>query len=265
MHNAGFAALGLSAVYVPLEARDADDFVRFATHLGVRGASITAPFKISLMPRADEIDALARRVGAINTVTIRDGRWLGANTDVEGFLTPLARRGALDGVRVTVLGSGGAARAVAVALASRKARVTISARSMEGARTIAGLAGGAAGVFPPPPSSWDVLVNATPVGSEKTPGTPMGSAALDGKIVYDLVYAPADTELLRGARAAGCQTIGGIEMLIAQAERQFELWTGQRPPAGLFEAAATAGDAAAATPIARSKDGVDAPGSASVI
>ena len=247
MHNAGFAALGLSAVYVPLEARDADDFVRFATHLGVRGASITAPFKISLMPRADEIDALARRVGAINTVTIRDGRWLGANTDVEGFLTPLARRGALDGVRVTVLGSGGAARAVAVALASRKARVTISARSMEGARTIAGLAGGAAGEFPPPPSSWDVLVNATPVGSEKLPGTPMGSAALDGKIVYDLVYAPADTELLRSARAAGCQTIGGIEMLIAQAERQFELWTGQRPPAGLFEAAATAGDEVAAT------------------
>ena len=75
----------------------------------------------------------------------------------------------------------------------------------------------------------------------------MGSAALDGKIVFDLVYAPADTELLRGARAAGCQTIGGIEMLIAQAERQFELWTGQRPPAGLFEAAATAGDEVAAT------------------
>jgi shikimate 5-dehydrogenase len=70
----------------------------------------------------------------------------------------------------------------------------------------------------------------------------MGTAPLDGKIVFDLVYAPADTELLQSARAAGCQTIGGIEMLIAQAERQFELWTGQRPPAGLFEAAATAGD-----------------------
>jgi shikimate 5-dehydrogenase len=76
-----------------------------------------------------------------------------------------------------------------------------------------------------------VLVNATPVGSEKMPGTPMGTAPLDGRIVYELVYAPADTELLQAARAAGVQTIGGLEMLIAQAERQFELWTGQRPPA----------------------------------
>jgi shikimate 5-dehydrogenase len=75
----------------------------------------------------------------------------------------------------------------------------------------------------------------------------MGTAPLDGKIVFDLVYAPADTELLRSARAAGCQTIGGIEMLIAQAERQFELWTGQRPPAGLFESAVTAGGEVAAT------------------
>ena len=246
MHNAGFAALGLNAVYVPLEARDADDFVAFATHMGMRGVSITAPFKISLMPRADEIDALAARVGAINTVTIRGGRWLGANTDVEGCLVPLARRISLEGTRVTVLGSGGAARAVAVALGSRKARVTVAARNVEGARSIAELVDGEAGELPPRPASWDVLINATPVGSEKTPGTPMGNAPLDGQIVFDLVYAPADTELLQAARAAGCQTIGGLEMLITQAERQFELWTGQRPPAGLFEAAATARDEAAA-------------------
>lgn len=246
MHNAGFAALGLNAVYVPLEARDADDFAGFANRLALRGVSITAPFKISLMRHADEIDALAQRVGAINTVTVRNGRWVGTNTDVEGFLAPLARRTSLAGTRVSVLGSGGAARAVAVALASRKARVTICARKAEGARAIASLVDGSAGAFPPRPSSWDVLVNATPVGGENMPGSPMGIVPLDGQIVFDLVYAPADTELLQAARAAGCQTIGGIEMLIAQAERQFELWTGQRPPAGLFEAAATArGEAAA--------------------
>jgi len=96
--------------------------------------------------------------------------------------------------------------------------------------------------LPPPAASWDVLVNATTVGSEKTPGNPMGDAQLDGSIVFDLVYAPQDTALLQSARAAGCRTIGGLEMLIAQAERQFELWTGQRPPSGLFEAAATRGD-----------------------
>ena len=187
-----------------------------------------------------------RRASAPSTrVTIRDGRWLGANTDVEGFLVPLSRRIALEATRVTVLGSGGAARAVAVALGSRRAHVTVSARNGEGARAIAALVDGRVGEFPPRQSSWDVLVNATPIGSAMMPGTPMSNAPLDGQIVYDLVYAPADTALLRAARAAGCQTIGGLEMLIAQAERQFELWTGQRPPAGLFEAAATASDDAA--------------------
>ena len=246
MHNAGFAALGLKAVYLPLEARDVGDFVAFAQEMRLAGASITAPFKIGLMPHVDVIDPLAKQVGAINTITVRSGRWLGANTDVDGFLAPLVRRISLEGARVSVIGAGGAARAVAVALASRRAKVTICARKTDEARAIADLVGGSAGDFPPRPSSWDVLVNATPVGSEKTPGTPMGNVPLDGAIVFDLVYAPADTELLRSARAAGCQTIGGVEMLIAQAERQFELWTGQRPPAGLFEAAATGRDEAAA-------------------
>ena len=246
MHNAGFAALGLKAVYLPLEARDVGDFVAFAREMRLAGVSITAPFKIGLMPHVDVIDPLAKQVGAINTITVRNGRWLGANTDVEGFLAPLVRRISLEGSRVSVIGAGGAARAVAVALASRRAKVTICARKTDEARVIADLVGGSAGDFPPRPSSWDVLVNATPVGSEKTPGTPMGNVPLDGAIVFDLVYAPADTELLRSARAAGCQTIGGVEMLIAQAERQFELWTGQRPPAGLFEAAATGRDEAPA-------------------
>ena len=246
MHNAGFAALGLKAAYLPLEARDAGDFVAFARAMRLGGVSITAPFKIGLMPHVDEIDPLARQVGAINTITVRGGRWLGANTDVEGFLAPLVRRVSLEGTRVSVIGAGGAARAVAVALASRRAKVTICARNAEDARAIADLVDGSVGDFPPRPASWDVLVNATPVGSDKTPGTPMGNVPLDGAMVFDLVYAPADTELLRSARAAGCQTIGGIEMLIAQAERQFELWTGQRPPAGLFEAAATGRDEAAA-------------------
>ena len=241
MHNAGFAALGLNGVYVPLEARDADDFVRFARRMDLRGASVTTPFKISLLPNLKSIDPLATGVGAINTLVMRNDEWAGTNTDVEGFLAPLTRRTALEGLRASVLGSGGAARAVAVALASRQAKVTIAARNAHKARVIADLVDGDVSAFPPPRSSWDVLVNATTVGSVKAPGNPMGEARLDGRIVFDLVYAPADTELLLAARAAGCQTIGGLEMLIAQAERQFEIWTGQRPPAGLFEAAAAGG------------------------
>jgi shikimate dehydrogenase len=242
MHNAGFAALGLNAVYVPLEARDTADFLGFAEGIGLRGASVTTPFKIPVMARADDIDPLARRVGAVNTVAVTDRRWTCTNTDVEGFLAPLLERTSLEGRRVTVLGSGGAARAVAVALASRGALVTISARNVADAGAIAQMVGGSASALPPSPHSWDVLVNATTVGSTKVRGNPMSAAPLDGSIVFDLVYAPAETVLLRAARDAGCQTIGGLEMLVAQAERQFEIWTGQRPPEGLFEAAATGRD-----------------------
>jgi shikimate dehydrogenase len=237
MHNAGFAALGLNAAYLPLEASDTEDFVRFARQLELRGASITAPFKVALMSHVDEVDPLARRVGAINTLIVRGGRWIGANTDVRGFLAPLTRRVSLKGVRAAVLGAGGAARAVAVALNQQGALVTVCARRREAAAEVAALIGGQVGTFPPRAGSWDVLVNATPAGSASDPDNPVAGAPLDGQIVFDLVYAPAETRLLSDARAAGCTTIGGLEMLIAQAEEQFELWTGQRPPAGLFEAA----------------------------
>lgn len=240
MHNAGFDALGLNAVYVPLEARDAEDFVRFARQTGLRGASITAPFKVSLLPYFDEIAPLARRVGAVNTLVVRDGRWVGANTDVDGFLAPLAGRIELAGARCAVLGAGGAARAVAVALVDRGATVAVSGRRLERARAIAEAAGCGVGEFPPRAGSWDVLVNATPAGSGAEPVDPMDGVPLDGTLVYDLVYAPRETPLLRRAAASGCATIGGIEMLIAQAERQFELFTGHRPPAGLFEEATAA-------------------------
>ena len=238
MHNAGFAALGMKAVYLPLQAADAQDFLRFARAMGLRGASVTAPYKVELMAAVDEVDPLARRVGAINTIAVRDGRWIGANTDVEGFLRPLAGRISLRGVRATVLGAGGAARAVAVALADQHAHVTVCARKQERAAAIAALVGGAVGGFPPPPGSWDVLVNATPAGSHAQPVNPIEGAALDGEIVFDLVYAPVVTPLLSAAQQEGCLTIGGLEMLVAQAERQFEIWTGQRPPHGLFHEAA---------------------------
>jgi 3-dehydroquinate dehydratase / shikimate dehydrogenase len=238
MHNAGFAALGLNAVYVPLHASDVDDFATFARSTQMRGASITAPFKVAMLNLVDETGPVARRVGAVNTLVVRDGRWVGANSDVEGFLAPLAGRMALKGTRASILGAGGAARAVAVALVSQGASVTVCARRTEAAAEVARLSDAAAGAWPPRPGSWDVLVNATSCGSGGPDDDPMAGVALDGEIVFDLVYVPAETPLIRHARAEGCLTIGGLEMLVAQAERQFELWTGQRPPAGLFAAAA---------------------------
>ena len=236
MHNAGFAALGLNAVYVPLQAADAEDFVRFARALSLRGASVTTPFKVAMLSHVDEVDQLARRVGAINTISVRDGRWFGTNTDVHGFISPLAGRMALKGTRVAVLGAGGAARAVAVALVDQGANVAICARRTDAAREIADACGALVGTFPPRAGTWDVLVNTIPL-TEEASGSPMAGLPLDGEIVFDLVYMPAETPLLAQARAAGCLTIGGLEMLIAQAEKQFELWTGQRPPGGLFQAA----------------------------
>jgi 3-dehydroquinate dehydratase/shikimate dehydrogenase len=237
MHNAGFAHAGLAATYVALEARDADDFVTFARAMGLRGASITAPLKVDMLNRVDECDPLATRVGAINTLIIRDGRWIGTNTDLAGFVTPLKGRMALRGTRAAVLGAGGAARAVAVALKGEGARVRICARRADQAREVAAQLHVLAGPFPPRPGTWDVLVNATSSGSQPSDVNPMSGMRLDGEIVFDLTYSPEVTPLIAQAREAGCWTIGGIEMLIGQAERQFELWTGKAPPPGLFRAA----------------------------
>jgi 3-dehydroquinate dehydratase / shikimate dehydrogenase len=237
MHNAGFAARGMNAVYLSLHAADADDFVRFARAMNLRGASITAPFKVAMMDRVDAFDALAAEVGAINTLHVSEGRWLGFNTDVAGFVTPLKGRMALKRTRAAILGAGGAARAVAVALKREGAVVRICARRPDEARAVAALIGVNAGRFPPPPGTWDVLVNATSSGSGADDRSPMDGVRLDGEIVFDLVYSPAETRLVRQAREAGCWTIGGIEMLIVQAERQFELWTGAAPPPDLFRQA----------------------------
>lgn len=254
MHNAGFAAMGMNAVYVPFEAASAEDFVRLARLLGISGASITAPFKIALMSHVDRVEPLASRVGAINTIVVRDGCWIGANTDVHGFLAPLTGRIGLKGARAAVLGAGGAARGVAIALADRGAAVTICARKQEAAREIAELVGGHVGSFPPKSGTWDILINATPAGTGPGGINPIAGAPLDGEMVFDLVYTPAETQLLSDARAAGCLTIGGLEMLVAQAERQFELWTGHKPPAGLF--ARAAGGETGVTPADQGHTGV---------
>jgi 3-dehydroquinate dehydratase / shikimate dehydrogenase len=239
MHNASFAANQLDAVYLPLPAADADDFVTFAKAIGLRGASVTIPFKVSLFDRMDEVYPVARRIGAINTICVIDGRWVGGNTDASGFLTPLKDRVPLRGTRVAVLGAGGSARAVAAALSSSQAHVTVCARNPQRAREIAATASCAAAALPPEPDSWDLLVNCTPVGMHPhVDETPLDASLLTGRYVYDLVYNPTNTRLLREARAAGCQTIGGLEMLVAQATEQFEWWTGRKPVVGIMREAA---------------------------
>ncbi|MEP7116092.1 MAG: type I 3-dehydroquinate dehydratase [Acidobacteriota bacterium] len=239
MHNAAFRAAGLDAVYVPLPAADFADFETFAAAFDVRGVSVTAPYKLDafrISCGADEGTGL----GAVNTLRRSDAGWDGRNTDIEGFLAPLTGR-ALSTARVAVLGAGGAARGVAAGLTGVGAAVTLHARREGSARATAEACGVAAGPWPPA-DDWDILVNATPVGTSprdaETPIELIGSLA--GRLVYDLVYNPPETALLRRARALGADVLGGLPMLVAQAAAQFHWWTGHRPSSALMHDAALA-------------------------
>ena len=244
MHNAAFDAARLDAVYVPLCAADFNDFRTFADALDVSGVSVTIPFKLDALEAAQHADDLARAVGAANTLRrSRESRplWEATNTDVQGFLDPLEAiyPRSLRGVRASVMGAGGAARAAVVALVSRGARVTVHARRREQALEVAAAGHAEAGSWPPAAGSWDLLVNCTPLGGPNARvETPLPGGPFDGTLVYDLTYGDGETPLLREAREAGCLTLDGLPMLVAQAERQFEWWTGQRPEAGVMKAAA---------------------------
>ena len=256
MHNAAFRAAHLDAVYLPLAASDFADFEAFAEEAALAGVSVTAPFKVNAFERADECDPVSRRIQSVNTLRREGGKWLGFNTDVTGFLAPLTTAMKLPGMRATILGGGGAARSVSVALASAGVKVTIAARRMDQARAVAALTGAAVAEWPPDPSSWDLLVNATPVGTaphaDRSP-LPGDYLFHGGGIVYDLVYNPPVTTLLVAAERAGCRTIGGLDMLVAQAQAQFEWWTGGRPADRVMRDAALA--RLAATTVTESSEG----------
>jgi 3-dehydroquinate dehydratase / shikimate dehydrogenase len=239
LHNAGFAELGANAAYIPLAADGLDDFTTFAAAFGVAGASVTAPFKSAALALLSERTGSAFVAGAINTLVRRDAGFAGMNTDRDGFLTPLSGED-FRGVRVAVLGHGGAARAVACALKPLGAQVTLYGRDESGrARAVAAELAVASGGRPVPAASWDVLVNATPVGTfPHADDTPFPEARFDGRLVYDLVYNPLVTRLQRDALAAGCRALGGLDMLVSQAQLQQEIWMGRKPSVAVLRDAA---------------------------
>ena len=238
MHNSAFAASRIDAVYAPFETTDADELIEVAGALGVEGLSITAPLKASLLTRCHADDD-SRAIGAVNTLRREASGWAGRNFDAAAFLEPLERHGGLtpDG-RALVLGAGGAARAAAGALATRGMDPVVSARRYSSAAALAQALG--VDVAPwPPTGRWDLIVNATPVGTWPHAGeTPIDPAQVMSATAYDLVYNPRETRWLSLARALGAVTIGGLEMLVAQACRQFEWWTGQPADRPAFEHAA---------------------------
>ena len=240
MHNAALAATSVDGVYLPFPAVDAADFVTFARALGLKGASITIPFKVALFDHVNEVKAVAQHAGAINTLAVEGQRWIGGNTDVAGFMQPLLEANVpMQRLRAAVLGAGGAARGVSIGLAGAGAAVTVHARNAGRALDTARAVGVQAAPWPPTSGSWDLLVNCTPVGMyPRVDQSPVPSAALSGRYVYDLIYNPPATRLLRDAAAAGCTTFGGLDMLVAQAQEQFSWWTGIKAPAGVMRAAA---------------------------
>jgi 3-dehydroquinate dehydratase/shikimate dehydrogenase len=239
MQNAAFQAKHVNAAYLPLETSKFRDFLKFARAMKLRGCSVTMPYKRGIMAHLDGLDPLAQRIGACNTVAIRKGKWLGWNTDAAAVVEVLAKRLRLAGSRILLLGAGGAGRAAAYALKDEGAELMISDGQAALAQKLARLV---SAQFQP----WDAfdnldvdaVINATPVGMLPHPeGIPIDLARLRTRVVFDLVYSPIETRLLADARSRGLSVISGIEMLVAQGARQFEIWTGQSAPRALMEQA----------------------------
>jgi len=250
IHNAAFARMGFDGVYIPLEVRDLASFIERMVHphtremdWNLRGLSVTAPHKTAVMDHLDWIEPAARDIGAVNTVVIEGGILRGYNTDAPAFIKTLVKKfGDLRDARCAIIGAGGAASAVALALNQNRSRVTVYARDVKKAARLAKR-------FDAEPASldsasfegFDVVINATPLGTsgKHEMETPARTGQLRGaRLAYDLVYNPTETQFLREARDAGCEIFGGLSMLVAQATEQFRLWTGLEAPEKVMQWAA---------------------------
>lgn len=256
IHNAAFQKLGLNYVYLAFRVEDLPGAVAGMRALGnLRGVSVTIPHKVALLPLLDEVETTARHIGAVNTIVIEKGALIGYNTDASGALRALHEGVAgLAGGRVLLLGSGGAARAVAFALGMEPAGRRIESLTIlaiiddERQRLAKDLRDKT------PLSVRDdslneqtlrraiadcqVLVHCTPLGMHPKVNESCVPAALltPNLTIMDIVYNPLETRLLREAKAAGCRTIKGLDMFLNQAVAQFELWTGQTAPTDVMRA-----------------------------
>ena len=233
MHNTGFVARHMDAVYLPFLVHKLPDFLAAIPEFRVRGFSVTHPHKQAILKYLQECDPLAAEIGAVNTVLVRrSGSLFGCNTDYLGVLRALEKKLRIKGSRVLIYGAGGAARAAAFALARSGATVAICARREKAARELARAFGGEA--VPRPAlrtESFDAILNATPVGMHPHVGvSPLAASELHCRVVMDMINRPQRTQLLKMAAPKGIATLPGIEMLIAQGVAQWEIWFGKRAP-----------------------------------
>ena len=249
IHNAAFAACGLDWVFLACEVPEGrvPEALAGATALGIEGLSVTMPHKAAVAAAVDELSGAAHLLGAVNCVSRHGDRLVGHNTDGGGFTDALAGEAGWSaaGCRCVVLGAGGAARAVTLALADAgAAEVAIVNRTAANAIAAAALAGDRGRVAEPGEvGNFDLVVNATPLGMHGYSDAPMPldpALLRPDQLLVDLVYEPAETALLAAARQRGLRAFNGVHMLVHQAARAFELWTGTEAPVEAMTAATTA-------------------------
>jgi 3-dehydroquinate dehydratase/shikimate dehydrogenase len=242
VHNRAFQARRMDSVYLPFLVSPAHlrDFFSMAEKLPLAGFSVTLPHKQKIIRYLDIVDPLARRIGAVNTVWRKAGKWRGANTDAPGVTEPLSRLIRLPKSSVLIVGNGGAARSAACALSDAGAKIFLVGRNADRVRALAKtctaeplLREQLDGRF------FDAIVHATPIGMFPNTNECFFNGKIPGEIVFDMVYNPLETELLRRARAQGKKVVQGLDMFIEQAVRQFEIWTGETAPRPAMLKAAT--------------------------
>ena len=241
VHNRAFQARRADAVYLPFLVKPTQlkDFLVLADKLPLAGFSVTIPHKQKILRYLDVVDPLARRIGAVNTVWRKTGKWRGTNTDAEGVTVPLQKHTRLSKATVLVVGNGGAARGAAFAAATAGARLAITGRNLDRVRALAKACDGE-------PLSrdqaearmFDVLIHATPLGMYPRVDQCFFADRIPGKLVLDMVYNPLETMMIRMAKDRGSTVIPGLEMFLEQAARQFEIWTGESAPRAVMEKAA---------------------------
>src|ERR1700758_5302313 len=231
--NAAFRRENVNGVYLALHAKTLKDLLTCVKEIPIHGLSVTMPYKESILSHLDNTDSHTTKIGACNTVVrAQDGKLYGFNTDTAGIVRPLERRlNTLEGARILVIGAGGAARAAVFGLKERGSEVYILNRSAAPAKKLAHQARARLVKRPDLKKlAFDVIINATPVGMGNTRETPLQDKEINARYVFDMVYDPAETRLLKLAKERGAQVIPGIEMFVHQAARQFEIWTGKPAP-----------------------------------
>jgi shikimate dehydrogenase len=233
MHNAAFRAEGINAVYLAFESTDVEGCLAGMRALGTKGMSVTIPHKSTVLLLIDEVDSLAEKIGAVNTIVNQDGRLIGYNTDAVGALNALEEHIDPAGKKCFIIGAGGAARAIGFILQDRGANIAIVNRSTERGEALAG-------ALDCPffrlnhigNSEVEIVIHTTPLGMvPNTDQCPLHESFFkEGMVVMDIVYNPLETKLLALAKKKGCITINGLGMFIQQGAEQFRLWTGRKPP-----------------------------------